>query len=260
MRFERYVALGDSTTEGLDDPDGDGGYRGWADRLAERIAADQGGLAYANLGVRGRCAHEIRAEQLEPALALRPDLATVVAGMNDLLRGRFDARAIAEDIGAMQRALGAIGCTVMTFTIPDISARLAVPPLDRVLSRRTLALDDEIRRVSATTGAILVDLAAHDLARDPRMWSRDRLHANAEGHARTADALAHALGLHDDASWLAPLPPPPPVPFAARLAEHLAWGRDYFAPWLWRRISISAGRTTAAHPGPKRPDLLPVVR
>ena len=61
-RFERYVALGDSSTEGLDDPDGRGGYRGWADRLAERIAAHQGGLAYANLGVRGRCAREVRAE------------------------------------------------------------------------------------------------------------------------------------------------------------------------------------------------------
>jgi len=38
-RFERYVALGDSTTEGLEDPDGRGGYRGWADRLAERVAS-----------------------------------------------------------------------------------------------------------------------------------------------------------------------------------------------------------------------------
>ena len=103
--YARYVAIGDSTTEGLDDPDGAGGYRGWANRLAERVAAHQGSLDYANLGVRGRCAREIKVEQLGPALALRPDLATVVAGMNDLLRGRFVAREIAADIGAIQRAL-----------------------------------------------------------------------------------------------------------------------------------------------------------
>ena len=73
--FERYVALGDSSTEGLDDPDGRGGYRGWSDRLGERIARAQGSLLYANLAVRGRTAREVREEQLEQGLALRPDLA-----------------------------------------------------------------------------------------------------------------------------------------------------------------------------------------
>src|SRR5689334_18117119 len=142
-RFERYVAIGDSTTEGLDDPDGAGGYRGWANRLAEQIAAHQGSLAYANLGIRGRCTREIKDEQLDSALALRPDLATVVAGMNDLLRRRFDARAIAADIGDMQRAFVAHGCAVLTFTIPDIARRLAPPPLARILAARTRALNDE---------------------------------------------------------------------------------------------------------------------
>ena len=255
-RFERYVALGDSTTEGLDDPDGAGGYRGWADRLAERIAAHQGALAYANLGIRGRCARQIKDEQLEPALALRPDLATVVAGMNDLLRGGFDARAIAADIGAMQRALVQQGCVVLTFTIPDIARRLAITPLAQLLSRRTLALDDEIRRVSAASGAILLDLAAYPLASDPRMWSRDRLHANAEGHARIAAALAQALALPgSDDGWLAPLPDPPSEGLRARIAESLAWGRDYFVPWLWRRMR---GRTTGDHRTPKRPALTAV--
>jgi lysophospholipase L1-like esterase len=256
MTFERYVALGDSTTEGLDDPDGAGGYRGWANRLAERIAAHQGSLAYANLGVRGLCARQIREQQLDAALALRPDLATVVAGMNDLLRSSFDARAIAADIGAMQRALVDRGCVVLTFTIPDISHRLAMGPVARMLSRRTHDLDDELRRVSPAAGAILVDLAAHDLASDPRMWSRDRLHANAEGHARIAAALAQALDLPGtDDSWLAPLPAPPPAGIAARIADDLAWGRDYLVPWLWRRLR---GAPAADRRVPKRPSLTPV--
>jgi lysophospholipase L1-like esterase len=254
--FERYVALGDSTTEGLDDPDGAGGYRGWANRLAERIAAHQGSLDYANLGVRGRCARQIKGEQLGPALALRPDLATVVAGMNDLLRGGFDARAIAEDVGDMQRALIDRGCVVLTFTLPDISRRLAKGPFARLLSRRTLALDDELRRVAQASGALLLDLAAHELATDPRMWSRDRLHANAEGHARIAAALAQLLGLPGiDDSWLAPLPETTPAGLRARLAEDLAWGRDYFVPWLWRR---ARGRSAGDDRTAKQPSLMPV--
>ncbi len=256
-QFHRYVALGDSTTEGLDDPDGAGGYRGWANRLAERIAAHQGSLAYANLGIRGRCARQIKDEQLAPAIALDPDLATVVAGMNDLLNVRFDARQIAEDIGEMQRALVGRGCTVLTFTIPDISRRLAPSPLARYLSARTLTLDDEIRRVSATSGAILVDLAAYPLAADPRMWSRDRLHANAEGHARIAAALAQALALPgSDGRWLDPPPDAPPPGLRARIADDVSWGREYLMPWLWRRVR---GRSSGDHRTPKIPALTPVT-
>ena len=48
-RFERYVAIGDSSTEGVDDPDGCGGFRGWADRLAERIALSEGYFVERNL-------------------------------------------------------------------------------------------------------------------------------------------------------------------------------------------------------------------
>src|ERR1700754_2035550 len=101
--FRRYVALGDSTTEGMDDPRPDGTYRGWADRLAERLASDNPRLLYANLAIRGRRIYPVRAgpisqgrdEQPAPALAFRPDLATVVAGLNDLLRRRYDADATA---------------------------------------------------------------------------------------------------------------------------------------------------------------------
>ena len=105
MLWQRYVAIGDSTTEGLDDPDGNGGYRGWADRFALAVARAQGRLEYANLAIRGRTTARIRAEQLPVALGLAPDLATVVAGMNDVLRPSFDADQVAEDVGAMQRAL-----------------------------------------------------------------------------------------------------------------------------------------------------------
>lgn len=252
-RFARFVALGDSSTEGLDDPDGRGGHRGWADRLAERIAGGEEGLLYANLAVRARCAREIRDEQLAPALAMQPDLATVVAGMNDLLRWDFDAATVAEDVGAMQRALIAQGATVLSFTLPDISQQM---PIGTALSARTAAINRELRRVSATTGAGLLDLAAYEVAADARLWSPDRLHANAAGHARIADALAHHLGLPGaDTSWATPLPRTPPASRRTRLAQDLGWGRDYFLPWVWRRLR---GRTMGDGVSAKRTELTPV--
>lgn len=245
--FARYVALGDSTTEGLDDPDGRGGYRGWADRLAERL-----GGHYANLGVRGKITAAIKAEQLAPAVAMRPDLATVVAGMNDLLRRDFDADRVAGDIGEMQRALIAAGAVVVSFTIPDLSRRI---PIRGPLPARTQALNRALRAIAKATGARLLDLAQYDVASDPRLWAIDRLHANPAGHARIADAVAHVLGLPGaTAAWRVPLSTPVPP---ARLAEDLAWAWRYVVPWLWRR---ARGRTAGDRVTAKRPALAPVER
>jgi lysophospholipase L1-like esterase len=128
MSFQRYVAIGDSTTEGLDDPYPEGGgYRGWADRLAGRLAELEPGVAYANLTIRGRLAAQVQAEQLEPALALEPDLFTVVAGLNDALRRGFDLAATAGHLDTMLTWLRATGATVLTFTFPDPAPAAPAP-------------------------------------------------------------------------------------------------------------------------------------
>ena len=96
--YRRYVAIGDSTTEGLEDPDPEGGYRGWADRLAQHIAdGQQEALEYANLAIRGLRMREIRLRQLNDALAMQPDLLTVSGGMNDVIAPRCDFDAIRGD-------------------------------------------------------------------------------------------------------------------------------------------------------------------
>ena len=97
--FHRYVAIGDSSTEGLEDPDGQGGYRGWADRLAEHIAdAQESPVEYANLAIRGMRLHEIRKTQFDAALALEPDLMTIFGGVNDAVSVRCDFAAMRLDL------------------------------------------------------------------------------------------------------------------------------------------------------------------
>jgi lysophospholipase L1-like esterase len=252
-RFERYVAIGDSTTEGLDDPDGHGGYRGWADRLAQRIASLQGSLLYANLAVRGRTTKQIRDEQLATAVAMKPDLSTVVSGTNDLLRRRFDAEGVASTVEEMQRALIGAGATVITWTLPDLRD---VMPFARLMGVRTEALNDALRTACARSGALLLDLASHPVAGDPRLWSSDRLHANSAGHARVADALAYTLGLPDtDLSWSEPLPPAPPKTLKEKVAAEVAWGLEFLMPWMWRHLR---GRSSGDGREAKRPRLTPV--
>lgn len=250
MAYSRYVAIGDSTTEGLMDPYPDGrGYRGWADRLAEAIAAGGGGLLYANLAVRGKLARQVREEQLDAALALKPDLATVVAGLNDTLRRHCDLEVVAGHLDAMIGPLAAGGATVATMTFPD---PVQVNPLARAARPRLLALNARLRASAERHGALLVDFE-RDGVGDRRLWHHDRLHAGPEGHARIAGAFAEALGI-DGAGrdWAEPLPPAPPLPLSRALAGNVTWAGRHLAPWLLRRargVSSGDGRV------PKRPAL-----
>lgn len=255
MAWQRYVAIGDSTTEGIDDPDGEGGYRGWADRLAEHLADRQGGIEYANLAVRGRRTAQIRQEQLESALALGPDLMTIVAGINDMLRPSFDPVAVADDLEAMLAAGTATGATVVTIVWPDPSQ---VHPAARLLRRRVAALNGAVRVAGEHTGALVLDLAAHPVAGDPRLWSDDRLHANRLGHERIAAALAHLLEVPgSDDAWTRPLTPAPAhAGRSRRLAEDAAWTRRHLTPWVLRRVR---GRSSGDGVVAKRPALAPVT-
>ena len=253
--FARYVAIGDSTTEGLDDPDGLGAYRGWANRFAEAVAAQQGALLYANLAVRGLKTRAILEGQLERALQMKPDLSTVVSGTNDVLRPRFDVNAYQRDVEYMQRALIAQGATVLTFTLPDLSSVNASAAMARA---RVASMNAALREVSLDTGTIVVDLARHTLAGDKRLWSVDRLHANALGHARIAAALADAIQLPgSDASWSIPLERSVPISARDQWGEHWYWTRQFFFPWLVRRLR---GRSSSDGVQCKRPELTPVVQ
>jgi lysophospholipase L1-like esterase len=249
-RFERYVAIGDSSTEGLDDPDGLGGYRGWANRLAQRIADAQGAVLYANLGIRGLLTREILDRQLAPAMAMKPDLATLFTGSNDLLRMRFDARRVAQDVAHMQRSLAEVGATVVTFTLPDLTP---VMPMGWVFARRVRALNDALRSASASTGAVLVDFAMHAVGSDPRLWSEDGFHANADGHARIANALAHALGIPGaDDSWMRSLPPAGRRSRGAQWGSEIAWGGRRLTDG-WRALARREAKPEDRRP--KRPQL-----
>ncbi len=250
MNYLRYVAVGDSQTEGLNDGDERTGYRGWADRLAELLAEREPEFRYANLAVRGRLAAQIRAEQESAALALEPDLVTVMAGMNDLVRPGFDASAVAAELEAMLAAFAASGARVVTFTFPDV-ARIA--PLVRHLRPRVLDFNERIRVAAHRHGALLVDTFGHPVTTDPRLWSADRIHAAPLGHARIASAVAHVLALPgSDASWADPLPPLPPVPPWHRARAELTWAAAFLGPWLGRRLR---GRSSGDGRTAKRPRL-----
>ncbi|MCP2637295.1 glycosyltransferase [Microbacterium sp. HD4P20] len=247
-RWGRYVALGDSLTEGLCDASRmpSGQYRGWADRLAQLLAHardDREPFRYANLAVRSRRVEHVLHEQLPRALALRPDLVSVLIGANDLVGRRADPVRLAASLEQGIRLLRAAGIDVLLVT-PFLPRRRAA----RIFARRFAVYASELRRIAATTGAILLDLDALPAIGDLDLWADDKVHLRSGGHRFLAYRAAEALGV-PDAEALAGLD-------AALHADDDpaaagSWLRRDALPWVWRRLR---GRTAGDGVLPKHDD------
>jgi lysophospholipase L1-like esterase len=247
--FGSYIALGDSFTEGMDDPRGDGTYRGWADLVAERLAQRVTDFRYANLAIRGRLLQPVIDEQVPAAVRMAPDLISFAAGGNDALRRRFDPEILARTYDDAIGRLVATGATVVVFTPADPTGHL---PARSSLLPRCEALLATVRRVAAERGALLVDLWSDDVLRNRLMWSTDRLHLSTLGHRRVAAHVLDALGVAAEPAWSAAPPHAAPMRWAAARRDDVRWVRAHLAPWIGRRLR---GRSSGDQVMPKRPEL-----
>ena len=249
--WSRYVALGDSFTEGIGDPEpkSPGGNRGWADRVAEVLSDQTDDFAYANLAIRGRLLKQILDEQVDVALELRPDLITISAGGNDIIRPNTDPDRLAILLESGVARLRSNGATVVLFNGPDIGM---TPVLNR--SRGKVAIYNEnLRAIALRHDLIVADMWALRELKDPRMWAPDRLHFSPIGHNTVARMVLQALNVEND---LQPFNPEPLARVPWRLARvgDIGWAREYLVPWVLRRIRHqSSGDGISA----KRPDAAP---
>ncbi len=249
--WSRYVAIGDSFTEGIGDPEplAPGGNRGWADRVAEVLALATDDFAYANLAIRGRLLRQIMDEQIGPALELRPDLITISAGGNDIIRPYTDADEISSRVETAVERLRSDGATVVLFNGPDIGM---TPVLNR--SRGKVAIYNEnLRAIATRHDAIIADMWALRELKDPRMWAPDRLHFSPVGHTAIARMVLQSLGVENDLTPFDP-DPLPVIPWRRARVEDMGWAREYLVPWVVRRIrhqssgdGISAKRPLPEH-------------
>ncbi|MFC0863462.1 SGNH/GDSL hydrolase family protein [Sphaerimonospora cavernae] len=253
MGYRSYVAVGDSFTEGLNDPGpaGTTGFRGWADRVAERLAQLEPGFRYANLAVRGKLIDQIIEDQVPRAVELRPDLVSLCAGGNDLLRPGSDPDRMAKTLAAAVRDLRATGAEVVLFT--------GVDPRDIPIMRRArgkfAVFYLHVRSISDLYGCRLIDQWSMQGLRDWRAWSEDRLHMNAEGHRLVAAKVLDVLGVPIDDDWRKTWPPREWADPRARRREDARWLREHLGPWIGRRLR---GRSSGDGLDPKRPDLTPL--
>jgi lysophospholipase L1-like esterase len=249
--WSRYVAVGDSFTEGIGDPEplSPGGHRGWADRVAEVLSEQNDDFAYANLAVRGRLLQQILDEQIEPALELRPDLITISAGGNDIIRPNTDPDEVASRLEGGVARLRSRGATVVLFDGPDIG----MTPVMRRIRGKVAIYNENLRAIAQRHDCVVADMWALRELQDPRMWAPDRLHFSPVGHTSIARMVLDSLNVKNDLEPYNP-DPLPKVPWRQARAEDMGWAREYLLPWVIRRIRHQSSGDGVT---PKRPEANP---
>ncbi|CAN7274859.1 SGNH/GDSL hydrolase family protein [Microbacterium sp. LjRoot45] len=231
MASVRFVAIGDSFTEGVGDERADGNVRGWADLVARGWADSRGeSVHYANLAIRGKLVWPIVREQLERALALEPTHLSFNGGGNDMLRPRTSVSHIADAFSHVLRRCDEQGVRLILLSGANPSGQL---PLGRVVQRRgDLMSAAVVRRVADRPDVVrALNWPDRELS-DPSYWSEDRLHMNSRGHHRVAARVLDALGERVPEGWWSL----PPLPDAVRLARG-DYMRDHLGPWVRRRLT-----------------------
>jgi lysophospholipase L1-like esterase len=227
----RYVAIGDSFTEGVGDELPDGSVRGWTDLVAAGLAAGEGEtVQYANLAIRGRLLEPIVNEQLPAALALSPPptILTLNGGGNDMLRPGGDMLRLAElTERAIQRCLEA-GVRMVLLSGGDPSERL---PLGAMMRRKGEALTQSAIDLAKRYDITFVDVFHDAEIRRAGYWSSDRLHLNAAGHRRVAGLVLSALGYEGAAHVI-----DPSLNESRRVLAEARYYREHVLPWLNRRV------------------------
>jgi lysophospholipase L1-like esterase len=236
MRTVRFVALGDSLTEGVGDPVGEA-WRGWAALLADGLAGQpQDTVEFTNLAVSGAQSRDVLERQTPAGLALNPDVVSVVIGVNDTLRCTFDIQALAARLDKVYAAFTAQGAVLLTACLPDPGAMLGLPgALARPLARRQRAVNTVVHALSERYGAVHLHAAEGEWIMDRAIWSADRLHPGERGHRQLALRF-HALLAEEGVATGAAPSPEPEFPAPTRSAS-LWWLATAGTGWVARRCT-----------------------
>ncbi|WP_448317036.1 SGNH/GDSL hydrolase family protein [Streptomyces sp. CO7] len=240
-----YAAVGDSFTEGVGDPGPDGTFVGWADRLAVLLAdrRPEGDFRYANLAVRGKLLDQIVAYQVPQVRDLAPDLVSICAGGNDILRPGTDPDDVAERFERAVAELASAAGSVLVATGFDTRG---VPVLKH-LRGKIATYNGHVRAIADRYGCPVLDLWSLRSVQDRRAWDSDRLHLSAEGHTRVALRAGQVLGLEVPADPEQPWPPRPQRGVLEVRLDDVHWAREHLVPWIGRRLrGESSGDTIVA--------------
>ena len=230
-----------------------GKFRGWADRVADVMAAAEPSFTYANLAIRGKLVSQVVEDQLPEALTFVTGPETLFifhAGANDVLRPNYKSEQILSLYADAVKRIAASGATVLLFTVLEKTANKG--KTGQLWASRFSEFNANVRSVAKEVGAIVADANEDGFLSDRRFLAQDRLHLNPIGHDRVAQGVLEKIGLPFSPQWRVPLPPAARKSKLAQGYGHAIWFFTFLAPWIVRRLrgkSSGDGRS-AKYPTP----------
>lgn len=239
--FRSYVALGDSLSEGLGDFSFKHGrvHAGWTDRLATLLAKEcqvRGEVfRYSNQAIRGAKINDIMGHQLEAALALKPDLVTIMAGQNDLLSNPENLPTLEAKLRSGIIRLQEAGCYVVLSNTINPLHLIVFRPLAKLATTMTAMIE----RVAKDLNVPIHDVHRIESLADIAYWAEDMVHFSGPGHIKVANEAAKLLNLSyrisefDDREIQAPNRNP---------LGTSRWILIHVIPFFWRKVRrVSSG-------------------
>ena len=241
--YTRFIALGDSFTEGMQDEKVNEQYRGWADRVADALATQVPNFTYLNLAVRGKLVGQVIDDQIPAALPWIDGPSTLVsfhAGANDLLRPSYDPNVVLPRYQEAIKVLAATGCQLMLFTAIERVAKSG--KMQEIWEQRFSAFNKNVRQMAEQYNGIVIEATNDPDIASRRFLDKDRLHLNPAGHRRVAQGVLQKIGGPHDPNWRTDLPPLPRRSFLAKVYDDVRWFVTFLIPWMSRRIrGVSSG-------------------
>lgn len=185
----RYVALGDSYTIGTATA---GPSERWPDQLVARVPDLE---LVANLGVNGYTSRDVIEAELPEVVALKPDFATILVGVNDVVQGvpeatySQNAALILDQLLTVVPPRRLVSVSTPDYTVTPQGAAYGDPILQAAAIQRFNGI---LGRLAAERGIAFVDI--HDLslrAADVRsLVAADGLHPSGVQYKLWVDRIA----------------------------------------------------------------------
>jgi acyl-CoA thioesterase I len=190
-----YVALGDSTVEGIGATRSEFNY---VSRLYARLREVYRNARLQNLGVGGATSVDVLARQLDRTVTLAPDLVTLSVGPNDITE-RVPLADYSRNIDAI---FGRLASQTRAVLVVNLLPDLAVTPRFRgheaeaVVGRRSIEFNAALTRLAKRHGVEVVDLYAasrREVPGRPELMAGDGYHPSDVGYARWAELMWDAV-------------------------------------------------------------------
>ena len=187
----RYIALGDSYTIGTGV-----GYRDrWPDQLVAALGPNEPTMdLVANLGVNGYTTGDLIRHELPALDRLRPEVVTLLIGVNDVVRGIATTAYVANLRTILDELVGRVGAErIVTVAVPDYTVTPAGADYGDPAQRHDgiVAANTEMAREAADRGVAFVDIFDVSLlARDDRtLVAADGLHPSGRQYGLWVDRI-----------------------------------------------------------------------